>query len=368
MKRSTRTTLLVAAIGAVACATLAEGGGGEEALPNAGAGPFRPIRQPELGNLRSAPNALEDDDLLPRDASILDDDGDPATLAVHAYVAATLVPEEEQPPSPELPPNAILRYGAVDGRSFDRAAEQMLVAELDWEGGTVGAPSAVRLGSEVLLFYAAAGGIGLARGDGASFSDRSPEPVLAPDASGWEKSAVPSDPGVVVLDDGSLAMFYEVDPEGDGRTRIGEARSTDGASWTRVGGGPALGLGTAADVPAGEAVYDDGAAGDPFPLLATMADGQRVLRLYYAATDVAGARTIGLAARRSDSEPFARAVSPVFGTGSKLGARSPCVVPFADFTLLFATQRTSVSESEDYPAVAAGVAPATLDLPAPDPQ
>src|SRR5262245_27788792 len=114
-----------------ACATLAGGGGGDQDLPNALAGPFRDITTPELGNSRSAPNALSNDETFPRDPAILDADGDPATLPCFAYVAATLVPEGEMASS-TAPPNAIVRYGALDARSFDRDPSTVLEPELAW--------------------------------------------------------------------------------------------------------------------------------------------------------------------------------------------------------------------------------------------
>ncbi|MRG90738.1 hypothetical protein [Polyangium spumosum] len=345
------------------CATLADTETGGENLPSAAAGPFRPLRAGELGNLRSAPNALEDDDTFPRDPAVLDADGDPATPAVFGYFAMT--PEVAgQDPDPTAPPGAIVRHGAEDGRSFDRAPLSVLTPAEPWEGGTVGAPSAVRVGGEVFLYYAAAGGIGLARSsDGAAFT-RVAGPVLGPDAAGWEASAVPRSPGVVVLDDGSFRLFYEV-PGPGGAARIGEARSDDGVTWTRVGDGPAL-----APAPAGEGTeppYDGASVGAPAPVLVRSAEGRPILRVYYAARDSLGRSVVGLAARfdPASASPLERAVSPVFGSGSSLGPGEPCVVVGPSFTLLFATQRAGRTKSANYPAVAVGVAPADVSLPAP---
>jgi hypothetical protein len=338
-----------------ACATLAGGGGGDKDLPNAGAGPFRELREGELGNARSPPNALFDDDTFPRDPSVIDVDGDAATFEVAGYFAAGV---EGDPPS--SPPRAIVRYGALDARSFDRSADIVLEPAEAWEGDSIGAPSALRVaeGSEVVfyLYYAAAGGIGLARSaDGLVFT-REPAPVLSPDSSGWENGATPRSPGVVRLADGSFRMFYEI--LGEGGASIGEARSDDGLTFTRIVRAPALS-------PAGEGsadeAYDAVSVGSPSPVLAATSAGAPILRLYYRAVDQSGRITIGLAARFGNDAPLERAASPVFGAGSSLDPGEPSVLAFEGFSLLFATQRTDTGEEEL--AVAAGVAPATAALP-----
>ncbi|UQA56317.1 hypothetical protein [Polyangium aurulentum] len=346
------------------CATLADAESGGDNLPNAGAGPFRALAQGEIGALRTAPNANADDDTFPRDPAVIDADGDPATIGVLGFFASNPAVQGEEP-DPAALPSAILRFGAIDDRSFDRAELVVLTAEAPWEGGTVGAPSAVRVGSEILLYYAAKGGIGLARSaDGASFT-REPGPVLGPDAGGWEAGAVPSSPGVVRLEDGSFRMFYEV--PGTAGSRIGEARSDDGVAWIRVGDRPVLAPSAQGD-PA-EPPYDGAGVGAPYPVLARSVEGREILRLYYSARDSEGNRTIGLAARfgHDGMDALERATSPVFGSGSSLGAREPCVLVRGAYALLFATQRAGRTSSGDYPAVAAGVAPADAPLPPPEP-
>lgn len=338
------------------CATQPEEGGGGTHLPNAGAGPFRALRLGEVGHARSAPNVLFDDDTFPRDPSVMDIDGDPSTLEVAGFFAAA---PDGSPPS--APTTSIVRHGALDGRSFDRSPVIVLEAALAWEGGFVGSPSVLRWNGEILLYYAAAGGIGLARSaDGLAFS-REALPVLGPDAAGWEGGAIPRSPGVVHLWDGSLRMFYEVPGEGTG-SRIGEARSDDGVVWTRVGAGPAL---EASGGAVEEDAYDGASVGSPFPLTAQSATGERILRVYYGAVSQSGRLSIGIAARFGLDGPLDRAISPVFGAGSSLGAREPCVVSFDGFSLIFATQRADRGE-EDL-AVAAGIAPATAPLPDPNP-
>lgn len=346
-----------------ACATIPEKGGGAENLPTAVAGPFRALTQDEIGNNRVAPNAVEDD-VFSRDPSVIDVDEDPSTLEVAGYFGAAVAQGMTKPTAAD-PTRAILRFGALDGRSFDQAAEVVLEPTEVWEGGVLGQPSALHVGKEIWLFYAAAGGIGLAKSsDGHAFT-RAPGPVLGPAKSGWDHDAIPTSPGVVRLDDGSLRLFYEI-ALGPDSTVIGEASSTDGLTWIRRGEAPALvpsAPGTDADPS-----DDDAAVGSPSPVLARSTDGRATLRVYYGARSHLGARVIGLAARYAEDpeSPLQRATAPVFGTTKPLSPREPTALIYPGFTLLFATEKSSTSSSS--PAVAVAVAPALATLPAPDPR
>ena len=346
-----------------ACATIPEKGGGGERLPTAVAGPFRALTQDEIGNNRVAPNAIEDD-VFSRDPSVIDVDGDPATLEVAGYFGAAVAQGMTKPTAAD-PTRAILRFGALDGRSFDQAAEVVLAPADPWEGGVVGHPCALHVGKEIWLFYAAAGGIGLAKSsDGHAFT-RVPGPVLGVATSGWDVDAIPTSPGVVVLDDGSLRMFYE-SPVSPDSSSIGEASSNDGITWKRRDDQASLApsaRGDDADPP-----YDDAAVGSPSPVVARSTDGRATLRVYYGARNHLGARVIGLAARYIE-EPdtvLQRATAPVFGTTKPLSPTEPSALIYPDFTLLFATERSSTSSST--PAVAVAAAPALATLPAPDPR
>ncbi|XYI03425.1 hypothetical protein ACMHYB_28115 [Sorangium sp. So ce1128] len=357
-----------ASLSLAACATLPSESD-EGSVPSAHAGPFREIDQEELGSSRVAPHAMDDDERFTRDASVIDLDGDPSTLAAAGFFAATLHAEGDAP-DPLAPPNAIVRHDAADGRSFARSSVTVLAPELPWEGGVVAAPSAVLVRGEIWLYYAAEGGIGLARSaDGVAF-EREPAPVLAPrssDEEGWERGAIPGSPGVVRLPDGSFRMFYAVAGGGDASS-VGEARSDDGLVWERVGGGPAL---SPASLPGAGALegepFDSVAVFDPAPVLAVSATGRSSLRVYYAARDSAGRSAIGLAARWGHDGPLQRAVAPVFGASSALAPRAPWVAVYPGFSLLFVTQAAGTREGQRYPAVAAGVAPADAALPPPGP-
>jgi len=346
---------MVAPCAWVACATLADSGGGDQNLPNARVGPFREIADDELGNDRNAPYALDSDVDFPRDVSVLDVDGDEATLRAWAYAAKTRPPPDVEP-DPAAPTNAIVRHVAVDGRSLDADPVTVLEPQLDWEQDAVGAPSALWVGDEVWLFYAAGGGIGLATSrDGVDFERFGEAPVLGAVDGTWE-GGPPANPGVIRLDDGSFQMFYDA-PTSAGPA-IGEARSDDGITWTRLGDAPVIAPESAIDVAGAEA---------PWPLVASSARGRRIQYLYYGATDADGKRTVAIAAREGLTGPFTRGTGAVFGAGGSLGPTQPCVVRYPEFTLLFATERAGTLSSLDYPAVAVGVAPATITLPPPDP-
>lgn len=357
--------LLIVAL--AACATIPEPGGGGENLPNAAAGPFRALVQVEIGNDRVAPEVLDDAFAFVRDPAVVDRDGDPSTLAITGYFGVAVAQAGTKLTATD-PTRAIRRYGALDGRSFDRAAEVVLEPSEAWEGGILGQPSALLTGGETWLYYAAAGGIGLAKSsDGHAFT-RTQGPVLGAAMSGWEGAAIPASPGVVRLADGSFRMFYEVAITADA-TAIGEASSPDGVTWIRVGTAPALA--PAAPRDGVDAPYDDASVGSPFPVLATSANGRAILRVYYGARDHLGAAVIGLAARyleasSSPSSPLQRATAPVFGTSKSLSPREPCALIYPDFTLLFATQKSA--DNPDRTVVAAAVAPALATLPPPDPR
>ena len=355
--------LLLVAPG-LGCATLPEPAGGDQNLPSAVAGPFTALTTDQFSTSFNitAPNGLDDLDDYGRDIAVLDTDGDPTTPAVYGYVAASIV-ANGMSPTPTSPTRTIVQYSALDGRSFDpQSAKVVLKPDAPWEGNVVAAPSILRSGSDILLYYATQGGVGLAKSsDGTTFVEV-PGPVLGPAAGGWDQGAVPASPGVVQLADGSFRMFYEV-PFGVGGAAIGEAGSKDGIAWTRLGTGPALAPSAGGD--AGATPWDSAAAGSPYPMLAASGDGQAVLRLYYGALDVGGLRTIALAARYGTDGPFGRAVAPVFGANSTLGAREPCVVVFASYSLLYVTQKSS--KIGGHPVVAVAVTPATATLPPPMP-
>ena len=133
--------LLSASVG-LHCATSPENVGVDPNLPNAMVGPFREIKVDELRNARVAPFAMDDANHFARDVSVLDLDGDASTFDVAGYFAANV----EDSPKHGAHPTAIVRYLASDGRSFDRNSQTVLTPDAAWEGGSVGARAALRVG------------------------------------------------------------------------------------------------------------------------------------------------------------------------------------------------------------------------------
>jgi hypothetical protein len=229
----------------------------------------------------------------------------------------------------------------------------VLSAAETWEGGMVRSPCAIARGDGTWLYYAASDGIGLARApDGVSFTNAH-QPVLSRDgATAWEAGEAPGAPSVVLVADGTLRMFYEA------AGAIGEASSTDGLAWHRVGDRPVLAARTDATGPAG---FDAAAVEGPAAVLYRGADGREILRLYYAGRDRGGAHAIGLAARDGSSGPFVRAVGPVLT--DMLDPRDPSVLALGGVSYLFVTRTAGPGTLLDYPAIALAVAPATIELP-----
>lgn len=345
----------IAGMAVAGCGVKAPPSGGDENLPNAQAGPFRVLRDGEMPPKdRIIPFALRRRGT--RNPSALDGDGLSETPDVMLYVAAT------ESGNGEGDPVSILRFDAADGRSFPPLDPDATVLEASesWEGGIVDAPSVLRVGAEVWMYYGAAGGIGLATSaDGLTFT-KVAGPVFGPSGdSGWESGAVPSDPSVVRMDDGTFRMFYEA---GVG---IGEARSLDGTSWERVSNEPAIWPVPPPDFPAPEedSVYepfDDVTVGDPDAVLDTSTLGRRILRVYYAGSNRIGLWQLGMAARYVGESVLQRAYGPVLGNA--YAPKGPSVVFFDAFTLVFFTAPSSSTDDASAPAIAEGVAPATLSL------
>ncbi len=340
------------AVSQAGCGTLADTGGGDRDAAHAAAGPFRELRREELKNDRVAPYALRNSAAFSRDVSVVDRDGDPRTLPVAAYAAESHVIGADEP-DPLAPTTAIVRYLAEDGRSFSRLGEVVLAADASLGQAWIAQPSLVRVGAEWRLYYATGAGIALATSDdGVAFARAAGPPVLGISEAGWDEGMVPSSPSVVALADGALHLFYEAAHQGT--TAIGEARSDDGLSWRRT---PAPALAP------GGATWDERGVGAPFAVLSTSALGRELEWLYHHALASDGRRTIAVAARPLGDDAFDRAPSPVFGTLGSLSPTEPCVVRFDGFSLLFVTERAGKTSVLDYPAVAVGVAPATVSLP-----
>lgn len=325
----------------LSCGTLATDAGDSDAeRPNALAGPFRLLATDEIDGL-DAPYVLKKKFSDFRQATVLVDDPaqvlGPATL----YAVAT-----------ETGTSAIYRFVAPDGRSFAETPEPatpVIALDAAWEGASLDAPEVARIGDEIWLFYSADGGIGAARSsDGQSFTKLGA--VLTAGGAAWEAGQTPRAPGVVQVAPGDYRLFYEVNG------RIGEARSSDGQTWERIGTEPVLepAADSATDPP-----FDGLGVGDPEALTAKTAEGRRLTRVYYTGKSSDGSSGIGLAARFESEGSLTRAPAPAFAS-TRL-PHAPAVVPQGSVTLLFVTQGASLND--EWPAIAAGIAPATRRIP-----
>jgi hypothetical protein len=289
--------------------------------------------------------------------------------------------------------DVIVRTRADDGRSFygDSVDQQnhpghrppvVLRASQAWEGGegsSLSGPSALRVGSEFRLYYAAAGGIGLAKStDGGLTFQAQPQPVLAPDhTAGWEFTP-PRAPTVAQLPDGSFDMLYA---SGDA---IGEAVSADGETgWRRVDGDPttpatldpvlvASAYVDPSTLPTGvPPPFDEGAVDDPLLVPGVDVAGKLVVRVLYTGYSApigAASRVsaIGVAARYDTSDRrFTKQANPVYSVQS--GEAAPALLQFGgDQALLYVHQLNSTLDmAHPFLAIAAAYAPATGMMGAP---
>jgi hypothetical protein len=342
---------------AIACATLGTRAGEETGLPGAGAGPFRRLGSDELAGV--APFVLDDRLSRYREPCVLAGGDDRTSPKVVLFAAA------ERGGVP-----VIVRTHADDARSFfggsgdapGRTAPVVLAPELPWEGGTVSGPSALRDGDEVRLYYAAAGGIGLARSTAGGPFVHERAPVLAePGAHA---------PSVVRLPDGTFRMLYARG------SSIWEAESRDGRVFVPRDARP--------ETPAIDPVlepslpkvleggekppFDLDAVDDPEVVLRTTVAGRlhfRVLYTGYARSVDTGAvvGAVGFAARYGTDGPLVRNTAPAIATGK--GEAQPALFEWEPkegprSLLYFGTQKGTGDAT--YPAIGAGLGPATAAL------
>ncbi|HEY2517734.1 MAG TPA: hypothetical protein VGI39_42990 [Polyangiaceae bacterium] len=358
---------------AAACATLGTESAGDQNLPTSNMGPFRALLKSE--DLIAAPYVLDSELAHYREPAPLALDSNPASLQVALYAVAI-------DRTGGALRDAIVRTRADDARSFygaslssDGQPEVVLRADQVWEGAGVHSPSLVRIGGQVLLFYAADGGIGLALSkDGVAFQ-KVPAPVFQRDPTvGWETST-PTGPSVVALDDGLLHLFYAAG------VSIGEATSNDGgATWTRLDGDPSTPaldpiLEPSAFTPSSPDAatpFDIGQVADPCVAPRLTPGGRVQVRVLYTGYDAppdapSRSSAIGFAARYGDQGPLERAVSEVYAVGKHEAA--PGYFEWSPGAGAPAAAMLYVQEDEAsspaYPAIAAAVTPATLTFPMP---
>ncbi len=332
---------LLASLLVAGCATLASPAGDDDAVrPNAHAGPFRALAGQET--VGAAPNVLVGDaELQFEEPGVLRRTTTPGLGPVALYAVTTVggVP-------------GIYRFLAEDARGF-RARPQppspVLTATQAWEGAAVRSPAPLAWSGKVWLYYSTSGGIGVAwSSDGERF-EPAPGPALAAAPEGWDAGLVPAAPSVVALPSGELRLFYEAGGA------IGEARSSDGLSFERLGDAPVLEPETVEGAPGQLSVHG------PDAHLALSAEGRPLTQLYYGSEAADGTSVIGYAARFGEAGSLTRAAAPAF-TSSR-NPRSPCVVDFGSLRLLYVSQRAGSTNNLRHSVIAAGVAPGDLKLP-----
>ncbi|AKV02757.1 hypothetical protein AKJ09_09420 [Labilithrix luteola] len=353
-----RAGLLVALL-AVSCATTGAEGEGDRDLPSVGVGPFRKLADAEVPSV--APFLLEGRGSNYREPAVLDDHGDTLLYAVARRDDGA---------------DVIVRTRATDGRAFFGAGGDIghspavvLVPDAPWEGGALGGPFAVRVGQEIWLYYAAAGGIGLARSsDGFSFH-KEPGPIFVadPNAARWEQSPVRA-PSVVVLPDGRFRLFYA------SGVSIGEAESTDGLRFRRLDAdvataeldpvlAPSAPPAPGSLAPHEKPPFDMVAVSDPSASLRTTSAGRLLVRVLYTGVTDSAVTAIGYAGRFGDTGPLTRNPVPVYSVHQ--GEAAPALMDRGETSMLYVQQIRRGTSDTTYPAVAGAVAPVTVTLPAP---
>ena len=367
-------TLLSLCLVVAACATIGSPSNTEDApLPSSGVGPFRKLGNAEAHGI--APFVLDGSFTSYTEPTVFPASTDATSAAVVMYAVQTTTNAQGAPQV------AIVRSRADDARSFYGSSADLggkpkpvMVADQPWEGGVIGGPSALAVGTSIFLYYSAAGGIGLARSsDGFTFV-KEPAPVLAPDpAVAWE-TTTPSAPSVAIYPNGRFRMLYAAGGS------IGEADSADGISWARLDADPstpAIDPVLTPAPPPDAGAPDSGLLGpfdtaqvtDPCLLPRTTPAGRLQVRVLYtgytAPASMAGRNgTIGFAARYGDSGPLVRQPTPVYSVS--LHEAAPALFEWSGGSMLYVHQDETATTTV-YPSIAAAYAPANLTLPAPGP-
>ncbi|MFO0685555.1 MAG: hypothetical protein U0234_26075 [Sandaracinus sp.] len=308
--RAVLSCALLLALGA--CSTLGTPASPPGPLPHGGTGQFRDLSSQETGLAPMAAgitlvagSGFAVDDVMPfrgdlfyagapsaprGDAGTMDDAGAPSDAGVPRDAA--LDANVDAGPEPidavdwsRYQGRRILRSPRSEEWGFQRGTEVFTASE-PWEGGYVTDPWVVaHPDGRLLMFYAAAGGIGVASATSVEgpWTRVGTSPVL-----GAMGGAVPRRPSVVVTRDmpevgAAFLMYYEL----EGTLRL--ARSDDGTSFTDAG---------ALDVPPIAQRDDrDGneiSIGGPGAIVVVTPAGRSVLRVYYESRRDNGTVLIGM--------------------------------------------------------------------------
>ncbi len=368
--RFARMPLHAAAIATLAaCATIGATGEGDVDLPTTGVGPFRSLEATEVREV--APFVLTAPQARYREPSAL------AVVSGGADANVLLYAVAQKADAMMNVTDVIVRSHANNGRSFfgtgshaGNTPRVVLTPDLAWEGPRLGGPSVLRVGGAIWLYYAGAGGIGLARSDDGLVFRKEAQPILAPDPSvTWEQTPL-AGPTVAQLPDGSYRMFYA------SGAFIGEAESADGVQWKRRDADastpaidPVLGPSDPVDpttlAPGEKPPFDTLRVGDPNLVPRTTPAGRLHIRVLYTGFDIAGGSAIGFAARYGDSGPLSRQTAPLYAVGKHEAA--PSLFEWGGGLFLYVHQdQVADSRTPPFPAIAAAIAPPAITLGPPD--
>lgn len=271
-----------AAVFSQGCASIGERGSSPDGLPHGGTGQFRPLDEGETG-IAGPPAGRA---IVLADVAV--ESGMPAGEFLFYAQARAL--DEAPEPRETHPPNEIF-WEAFGPRAIHRASARpegtgafdfgpkVLAASEAWEEGEVYDPWAVASdGGPVRLYYAAAGGIGVAEAPSldARFS-KLPGPILtASDAGGH----TPRRPSVVRGVDGSWWMYFSAG------TSLFAARSSDGVRFSVVEGLSFV----HADGESDQEASDEVAMIHPAAVRVDTPAGRTLIRLYFESVRADGAR------------------------------------------------------------------------------
>lgn len=337
------------ALAALSCGSVGERAPAPGLLPHGGVGPFRDLSADETG-IVGPPDGLAR--ALTPDAL----DGVALTEAGDLYYAGAPLAAAPTPRPADLPETDV-HWGAFAARRIYRAVGDespsfqagsvVLMAEAPWEGEALEDPCPLSMpDGRTRLYYAAAGGIGLAEDAGSGFSRVSAGPLLGRVFEGTAREGVPGEPSVVVGPGPAYWLYFSVGAE------IGVARSEDGLSFTDVRrldlSGP------------DETTSPEVAVASPGAVALTTRAGQRIVRLYFESVRADGSHLIYLAASDNGVD-FERSVLPV---DAALDKRSPAPRQVDErVTLLYATA-PAIGAGRQVRGLVASVAPSVEMLPA----
>lgn len=347
--RMTHVRALIAFLVVAGCATLGDETAFPGPLQTTGVGPFRLFTGDET-NLPSRPVGA----VIVGDFATTGGMRTEAALWVAAAPVLDPVPERD----PDVPEDEIdwAQFGA---RSILRAAtrpedfgfltsEVVLEATEAWEEDAVFDPWAFPLpDGRVRLYYAAAGGIGIAEGPASGPFVKVAGPILTDARS----------PTVIQVGDGSFWMFFE---RGDG---IARATSADGLDFVVAD--------EAIDVGLADAELAETRFAHPGAVFAVSPTGREMVRVYFEAHREDGTQVLALAASL-DGVAYDRLQNPVLGVPEgDDDYRAPAPYLREDsVTLLYATAPKTIRGDHDAiaRAIIGSVAPAFTQLVEPPPE